>query len=132
MIGFELWRDKTTGVVFYFSHSDENLTTGVMEIPANTELPKHSRPLAYENLVQISGKCVMEVFNDDDTSQELTLAVGDTLRMKKGQSHIHKNPFDQISSTLFKAEGDISEVMKVLRTNFEQLEPAKKDFTNGD
>lgn len=122
MTPFEIWKDPNTGVVFYFSHSDETLTTGVMMIPAGQELPKHNRPLAYENLVQVAGKCKMTVFESDDNSTEKVLDVGDSLRMEKGQYHIHANPFDEPSYTLFKAEGDITEVMKVLRANFERLD----------
>lgn len=121
MTPFEIWRDPNTKVTFYFSHSDENLTTGVMMIPGKAELPKHNRPKAFENLVQVSGKCKMIVFNEDGSSFEKILSPGDTLRMEKGQYHIHSNPFDEKSYTLFKAEGDITEVMKVLRETFESL-----------
>lgn len=121
MTPFEIWQDPQTKVTFYFSHSDENLTTGVMEIPAGAQLPKHNRPKAFENLVQVLGKCQMIVFDADDNRIEYTLNVGDGLRMEKGQYHIHSNPFDETSYTLFKAEGDITEVMKVLRENFTKL-----------
>jgi quercetin dioxygenase-like cupin family protein len=117
---FEIWQDPSTNVTFYFSHSDESLTTGVMEIPAGAELPKHNRPKAFENLVQLSGKCLMKVFDGDNVT-EYTLDVGNKLRMEKGQYHIHSNPFSETSYTLFKAEGDITEVMKVLRENFTKL-----------
>ncbi len=92
-----------------------------MDIPAGAELPKHSRPKAFENLVQISGKCLMKIFDDADSVTEHTLGVGDKLRMDKGQYHIHSNPFSETSVTLFKAEGDITEVMKVLRENFTRI-----------
>lgn len=121
MTPFEVWQDPQTKVIFYFSHSDESLTTGVMVIPPKTELPKHNRPKAFENLVQVSGKCVMRVFDGNEDSAEHTLEVGSTLRMGKAQYHIHSNPFDETSYTLFKAEGDITEVMKVLRENFVRL-----------
>ncbi len=120
MTPFEIWRDPKTRVIFYFSHSDENLTTGVMEIPPETELPKHNRPMAYENLVQISGKCNMKVFAEEKVSEKV-LKVGDKLRMEKGQFHIHSNPFKETSYTLFKAEGDITEIMAILRENFERI-----------
>lgn len=118
---FELWQDPQTKVTFYFSHSDENLTTEVMEMPANAELPKHNRPKAFENLVQVSGKCLVKVFDGDGSVAEHTLDVGDRLRMKKGQYHIHSNPFSATSYTLFKAEGDITEIMKVLSEKFTRL-----------
>ena len=122
MTPFEIWQDPETKVTFYFSHSDENLTTGVMVIPPKTELPKHNRPKAFENLVQISGQCLMKVFNDDGSVTEHSLEAGEKLRMAKGQYHIHSNPFEDTSYTLFKAEGDITEVMKVLRENFRRLD----------
>lgn len=118
---FEVWRDPVTKAEFCFSHSDENLTTGVMYLPADVELPKHNRPKAFENLIQISGKCKMIVFSKDGTSFEKILSPGDSLRMEKGQYHIHSNPFDEKSYTLFKAEGDITEVMKVLRESFQRV-----------
>ena len=121
MTPFEIWQDPATKVTFYFSHSDKKLTTGVMEIPAGAALPKHSRPRAFENLVQVAGKCRMEVFDENENSTEHILGIGDTLRMERGQFHIHSNPFEETSYTLFKAEGDITEIMKVLRNNFRKL-----------
>ena len=118
---FEVWQDPQTKVIFYFSHSDENLTTGVMKIPKGAELPKHNRPKAFENLIQVSGNCLMKVFDNDDNITEHVLEEGGSLRMEKGQYHIHSNPYDETSYTLFKAEGDISEIMKVLRSNFTRL-----------
>lgn len=122
MTPFEVWRDPATGVEFCFSHSDKNLTTGVMYIPPGTQLPKHNRPKAFENLIQIAGKCRMTVFDlNGEDSLEKVLSPGDTLRMEKGQHHIHANPFNEKSYTLFKAEGDITEIMKVLRENFKKI-----------
>lgn len=121
MNAFEVWRDPSTGVVFYFSHSDEAFTTGVMLLPAHSKLPKHNRPLACENLVQVSGKCLMTVFDENDHGTEHVLEVGDALRMKKGQYHIHANPYDEPSHTLFKAEGDITAIVKSVRETFEKV-----------
>lgn len=121
MMPFEVWKDPVTGTEFCFSHSDESLTTGVMYLPPGAELPKHNRPKAFENLIQIYGKCKMVVFNEDGTSFEKILNPGDSIRMEKGQYHIHSNPFDEKSHTLFKAEGDITEIMDVLRKNFTRV-----------
>lgn len=122
MTPFECWKDPATGVEFVFTHSDEYFTTGVMYIPPGEALSKHNRPKAFENLKQISGKCQMTVFElDSEGSFDKVLNPGDTLRMEKGQFHIHSNPFEDKSFTLFKAEGDITEVMKVLRDNFERI-----------
>jgi quercetin dioxygenase-like cupin family protein len=119
---FEVWRDPTSKVEFYFSHSDESFTTGVMYIPPGSALPKHNRPKAFENLIQISGTCSITVFKTNDTSFEKILKPGDSLRMEQGQYHVHSNPYAQNSYTLFKAEGDITDVMKILRSNFERVE----------
>jgi hypothetical protein len=35
--------------------------------------------------------------------------------MPKGQWHIHGNPYDEISVTIFKIEGDILNIMEILR-----------------
>ena len=123
MTPFETWKDPKTGVEFCFSHSDEKFTTGVMYLPPHSELPKHNRPKAFENLKQIAGKCKMTVFDLDNESSsfDVVLGPGHTLRMEKGQFHIHANPYDEKSYTLFKAEGDITEVMKVLRENFTRI-----------
>jgi len=117
---FETWKDPATGVEFSFSHSDEDFTTGVMYLPPHSELPKHNRPKAFENLKQIAGKCKMTVFDldNEECPSEVILAPGNTLRMEKAQFHIHANPYDEKSYTLFKAEGDITEIMKTLRENF--------------
>ncbi len=122
MMPFETWKDPATGVEFVFSHSDENFTTGVMYIPPHSELPKHNRPKAFENLKQIAGKCNMIVFDlEGDGSFSKVLSPGDELSMEKGQFHIHANPFEEKSYTLFKAEGDITEVMRALRENFMRI-----------
>jgi hypothetical protein len=64
----------------------------------------------------------MKVFDDDGNVVEHTLKVGDKLRMEKGQYHVHSNPFDETSYTLFKAEGDITEIVQALRDNFSRLD----------
>lgn len=119
---FEVWKDPTGKVRFCFSHSDEKFTTGVLMLEPNTSLPKHNRPLAFENLLQIQGSCTMTLL-DEAGGQQVAhqLEPGDFLRMDKGQWHIHANPSDQESVTLFKAEGDITAVMETLRQTFEPV-----------
>ena len=92
-----------------------------MVIPAEKALPKHNRPLAIENLVQVSGKCRMEVFGENDESSEHILNVGDKLSMDKGQYHIHSNPFNETSCTLFKAVGDITNIVEAVRNSFTRI-----------
>ncbi len=118
----EIYQSPDGKATFYFSHSDSNFTTGVMVIEPNSSLPKHKRPLAFENLTQVSGKCLMTLFNEKDEAIEIELNVGEGIKMHKAQWHIHANPYNELSLTLFKAEGDISEVMKALKEFYRKLD----------
>lgn len=91
-------------------------------IPPHTELPKHNRPLAVENLVQVSGTCLMRLFDEDDAPTEHVLRIGDNLSIPKGQFHIHANPYNEPSVTLFKGVGDITAVVDILRQNATRIE----------
>lgn len=117
----ENYIDKGKTVKFFFSHSSEKFTTGVMVIAPEKELQKHNRPLAVENLIQISGKCTMKLFNDDTEFTEHILMPGDYLQIPQGVFHIHANPFKTESITLFRAQGDITEIMKNIRETFDKL-----------
>jgi quercetin dioxygenase-like cupin family protein len=119
---FEAWEDNQTGIRMYFSHSSPEFTTGVLLLPPGQALPKHNRPLAVENLVQVSGACLMKVFNEDDQITEHMLKPGVTLSMNKGQYHIHSNPYAEISLTLFKAVGDITAIVDVIRKTFVKID----------
>ncbi len=117
----EAWEDPVTKVQFYFSHSDAKFTTGVMVIPAGAALPKHNRPSAVENLVQVAGRCEMTVFDDSENKTIYELKPGSYLSMEKGQFHIHANPYGEPSYTLFKAVGDITDIVATLKKNFNSV-----------
>lgn len=106
---------------FYFSHSDSQLTTGVMVLQPGAVLSKHNRPHAFENLTQVAGRCFMTLFDEKDVPAEIELRVGEGVRMDKGQWHIHANPYDEVSLTLFIADGDITEIMETLRKTFTKI-----------
>jgi quercetin dioxygenase-like cupin family protein len=118
----EIFETSDGKAKFYFSHSDENCTTGVLHLEAGAALPKHNRPLAFENLTQLQGKCLMTLFDENDKPTEIELAVGEGIRMHKGQWHIHANPYEEVSLTMFKADGNIQEVMKVIRETSKKLD----------
>lgn len=123
MDSLEVYEDKEKTVRFYFTHSSKEFTTGVLVIQPHKELPKHNRPLAVENLIQISGKCVMKLFKGEtEQFEEHKLNPGNYLSIPKGQYHIHANPFDNISITLFKAEGDITKIMNVIRNTYIKID----------
>jgi quercetin dioxygenase-like cupin family protein len=121
---FEIWEDPSGHARFCFSHQSTDFTTGVLVLKPDAELPKHNRPLAYENLYQISGTSLLTLLNEDGSVQETReLRPGSGLGMKKGQWHIHANPFDEESITLFKAEGDITQVIKAMHHKYTSITP---------
>ncbi len=122
MSSFEVWASPDGQARFYFSHSDKKFTTGVLMLQPGAQLPKHNRPLAHENLIQVGGECQMTLMDDaGEIKEEHVLRVGDSLRMNRGQWHIHANPFPNASLTLFKAEGDITAVVNTLRKSFTKI-----------
>ena len=117
----ETYESQDGGVRFYFSHSDKNFTTGIMVIRPHYELPKHNRPFAIENLAQISGESVMKLFSDETNYTEHILKPGDNLQIPIGQYHIHANTKDIESIALFKADGDITAVMDIIRKEYKLI-----------
>jgi quercetin dioxygenase-like cupin family protein len=122
---FEVWEDPACQARFCFAHVGSDFTTGVLVLKSDTELPKHHRPLAYEHLLQITGVSLVTLL-DEDGNVESTheLRPGTALRMKKGQWHIHANPFDEESVTQFKAEGDITGIVETMRHKFTKINPS--------
>lgn len=94
--------------------SDKNLSIGVLEINPGQELTKHNRPVL-ESLYQISGSCLMKIFNENGKINEKILKVDDTLDIEPNKYHIHSNPFEEKSITLWRASGDITEIIKNIR-----------------
>lgn len=102
------------------SFSDENLSIGLLELNPNQELSKHTRPVN-EELVQICGSCIIKLFDKDESIKEVTLNEGEKLEIPANQFHIHSNPFNEESITLWKFEGDIVEIIEDIRNSFEKI-----------
>jgi len=117
----EAYESKDKFVKFFFTHSSPEFTTGVMVIQPHKELPKHNRPWAIEHLVQISSSCVMKLFVDEKNFEEISMDPGAYIQIPQAQYHIHSNPTDQESVTLFRAEGDITKVMESIRKYFNEI-----------
>lgn len=122
----EIYESPDGSSRFYFSWSDDKLTTGVLVLQPGAALPKHQRPHAIENDVQVIGKCLMTIFDGKDNKKEVEILEGEGVRIPKGQWHIHGNPYDTVSVTLFKAEGDILEVMRLLRETYKKVKSNRK------
>ncbi|HSW99975.1 MAG TPA: hypothetical protein VLH38_02995 [Patescibacteria group bacterium] len=121
---FEMWEDPEQQARFSFAHVGTDFTTGVLILRQDTELAKHHRPLAFENLLQIEGRSQVTLLSEDgrvEATHDLT--PGTFLRMPKGQWHIHANPFDEPSVTQFKAEGDITEIVATMRRHYVKVDP---------
>ncbi|HUB94255.1 MAG TPA: hypothetical protein VMB52_07175 [Verrucomicrobiae bacterium] len=124
MAAFEVWEDPEQEARFCFAHVGTDFSTGVLLLKSGAELPKHHRPLAYENLFQIEGRSQVILLSEEG-SVEAThdLTPGTSLQMKKGQWHIHSNPFPEPSVTQFKADGDITEIVEQMRHKYTKIEP---------
>lgn len=124
MAAFEMWEDPGSQARFCFSHVGTDFTTGVLMLKADAELPKHNRPQAEENLLQVSGRCQVTLLSEDgEVEATHDLTPGTTLHMRKGQWHIHENPFAEPSLTLFKADGDITETVQTMRHKYTRVDP---------
>lgn len=100
------------------AYSDQNLSVGILEISPGKELSKHNRPVL-ESLFQIKGKCVMKLFEDDGSVNEVILEEGENTNIPLLKFHIHSNPYEEKSITLWKASGDITEIINKIRNNNE-------------
>lgn len=98
------------------AHSDHDLSVGVLGIDPGRELSSHNRP-ALESLFQIKGKCIMKLFEVDDTVREIILEEGESIDIPPLTFHIHSNPFNDESITFWRARGDITEIIQRIRNN---------------
>lgn len=116
----EIYENNDSTVRFYISYSDKKISTGILVLQPNTSLSKHNRPLAIENDTQIAGSCAMTLF-EEDKEKNIELKPGKGIQIPKGQYHIHSNPFNEVSVALWKAEGDITEIIDDIRKTFKKL-----------
>lgn len=102
------------------SFSDKNLSIGLLELDSYQELEKHNRPVN-EELVQISGSCLIKLYNNE-LVEEVILNEGEKLVIPANQFHIHSNPSNNKSITLWKFEGNIVDIIKNIKKNYSKNE----------
>ncbi len=102
------------------SHSDKQLSIGILHLLPHQALDKHNRPVT-EQLVQVLGISVMKLFDGETFLKEVTVHEGDTLIIPANQYHMHTNQTDDPSITLWKFEGDISEVIQKIKQDNERI-----------
>jgi len=113
------YKSKDGKIIFYIAHSNEKLSTGILILYPKTELPKHNRPVV-ERLTQIYGICLMKLY-DGENIREVTLREEESLQISPNQYHIHSNPTDDKSITIWKAEGDITHIIEEIRRTFRKI-----------
>lgn len=96
--------------------SNKHLSVGILSLDPHQELLKHNRPVT-EQLIQLGGSCVIKLFEKDKVVKEVTLNENETFNIPANQWHIHANFTDNSSVTMWKFEGDISEVIQKIRDN---------------
>lgn len=81
--GIEIYESKDGAARFYIAYVSKDCSTGIMILKPKAALPKHNRPNAIENLTQISGKCLMKLFDKNDNQTDIELTVGEGVRMPR-------------------------------------------------
>lgn len=113
---FEKYSISQGNIMIAFS--DKNLSIGTLEINPGQELKKHNRPVL-ESLYQLEGTCLMKIFENDENIIEKILKPGDSIDIEAKKYHIHSNLSEQKSITLWKANGDITEIIEDIRKSSE-------------
>lgn len=106
-------------VIFYIAHSDKEFSAGILILYPKAELPKHNRPVV-ERLMQVYGICIMKLY-DEQNIREITLRERESLQIPPKQYHIHSNPTSDKSITMWKAEGDITNIIEEIRKNYKKI-----------
>lgn len=117
----EIYENSDGTVRFYIAYSSKKFSTGILILKPGTSFQKHNRPNAIENLTQISGKCLMKIFGKNNHYTDYKLNPGEGIRVRKGRYHIHSNPYNEISITLWAAEGDIVEIINEIRRTYKKI-----------
>lgn len=94
----------------FIGPSTKESSIGFLELNPRKKLSRHSRPVD-EELVQIEGISTMTLFSSHSV-EEITLKKGDYLKIPANKPHIHENRSSGKSLTLWKFEGDITEVIE--------------------
>lgn len=111
---------ESDGATVYILHTSRKLSTGFLKLKPKVEFQKHVRPVI-EQLTQVQGKCVINLMKDDKVIKEISMKEGTTIKIPANQYHTHSNPFDEVSITIWRFEGDITKIIKGIRENFKRV-----------
>ena len=96
------------------AYSDENFSLGFLEVNPDSEFKKHNRPCV-ETLYQIKGNATMLLFDEDGNREEIALSEGEELEISAGKYHIHSNRTAEPCIQMWKAKGDIRDILNNIR-----------------
>lgn len=99
---------------------DKSLSVGLLELNSKQELTRHNRTVN-EELVQVSGSSVIKLFEGEELVKQVILKENEKVSIPANQYHVHSNPTDEKSITLWQFEGDILEVIENIRKKFKKL-----------
>ena len=100
--------------VIYLGPSDKSQSIGFLKLNPGQKLARHNRPVD-EKLKQISGDCIIELYDKDRLLQEKELRQEEELIISANQYHVHKNPTSKESLTYWQFDGDITKIIENIR-----------------
>jgi len=100
-------------------HSDKELSIGLLILNPRSSYPKHTRPVD-EQLTQVYGKCSIKLYEGDRVTERI-LTEGEELKIAANQDHKHTNNSGYVSVTMWKFEGDITQVIDNIRKSLKRL-----------
>ncbi|MEK9129890.1 MAG: hypothetical protein AAB526_00595 [Patescibacteria group bacterium] len=98
----------------YIGHSTKKQSVGFLSLLSNQKLKKHNRPVQ-EQLRQIKGECVIELYKNNKLVEKKILKEGEELRIPPGQYHIHSNLSNCESLTYWQFDDDITSIIEEIR-----------------
>ncbi|KKQ94443.1 MAG: hypothetical protein UT66_C0017G0006 [candidate division CPR2 bacterium GW2011_GWC1_39_9] len=111
-MNFETYKINEGKIII--AYSDENISIGYLEVNPGMEFKKHNRPCP-ETLYQIKGTATMVLFDENDGPKEVVLNEGDEIEIPPKQFHIHANRGSKPAVTMWKAKGNIIDILNAIR-----------------
>ena len=107
----EVYKILQGKIVIIFSN--KKISFGLLELNPGKELSRHIRPVA-EKLTQIYGASIIKIFGNKN-EWNIKLDKNKKIKIPAKQSHIHSNPTNKKSLTLWKFEGDILKIINEIK-----------------
>lgn len=96
-------------------YSTPELSIGLVKLNPGESLARHSRPVN-EELVQIYGQSQYTLY-ENDSEKSVNLDENERIIIPAYQEHIHSNVTNEVSITLWRFKGDITEIIENIRAS---------------